>query len=84
MCDSFREYMAPNELKGRRLVGPDQAMMEAQDRIQEHNKAQEGQPVVFSSPGEWKQFEHDYKAMDRFNKRKERGGSIFKAGHIIG
>ena len=79
MCDSFREYMAPNELKGRRLVGPDQAMMQAQDRVYERRDEMGCGPVLFVEASR-----HDHKAMHRFGKRLERGGSMFKAGHIIG
>ena len=79
MCDSFREYMAPNQLAGRRLKGPDQAMMQAQDRIHERHEAMEH--GVMPVEGDW---EHDHRAMHRFGKRLDRGGSMFKAGHIIG
>jgi hypothetical protein len=80
MCDSFREYMAPNELKGRRLVGPDQAMMQAQDHLHEaHEVMEHGGPMPFVEASR-----HDYRALRNFGKRLERGGSMFKAGHIIG
>ena len=79
MCDSFREYMAPNQLAGRRLKGPDQAMMQAQDRIHERHEAMEhGGPMPFVEGSR-----HDYKALHRFGKRLDRGGSMFKTGHII-
>ena len=77
MCDSFRDYMAPNELRGRHLLGPDQAMMQAQDRIHEQPESMEyGVPYVEVS-------RHDYKALHRFGKRLDRGGSMFKAGQNI-
>ena len=76
---SFRDCMAPNELRGSGLKGPDQAMMQAQDRIHERHEAMEH--GVMPVEGDW---EHDHRAMRHFNKRLDRGGSMFKAGHIIG
>jgi hypothetical protein len=85
MCDSFREFMAPNELKGRRLKGPDQAMMQAQDRLKaDCPNDSPGTLCAPMSTVDREKREHDWKAVSRFDKRKERGGSMFKAGHIIG
>ena len=80
MCDSFREYMAPNQLAGRRLKGPDQAMMQAQDHLLHgsHESMEYGGPMPFVEGSR-----HDYKALHRFGKRLDRGGSMFKAGQNI-
>ena len=77
---SFRDCMAPNELRGSGLKGPDQAMMQAQDHLHEAHEVMEyGGPMPFVEASQ-----HDYRALRNFSKRLERGGSMFKAGHIIG
>jgi hypothetical protein len=75
-------------LYGKNLKGPDQAAMQAKQRIEDRDK------VIFNGPaqlGHWtpptdaeiKQRKHDWKAIGVMAKRKTRGGGTFRSGDSV-
>ena len=79
--NNFSKSRSPNDpIEGTKLLGVDQAAMQAKDRIHELNEAMEhGGPMPSHET-----MHHDYRAIRTMEKRKDRGGATFKKHDTMG
>lgn len=84
MGKSYMDDLAPNLRHGTELKGADQAAIEARNRMKARD-SQSGMcyPAPFDEAGHQQRMK-DWDAIARVEKRKNRGGQVFKRGDGLG
>lgn len=71
--DNFMAHISPDSrLGGKELIGVDQAAMEAKQRLKAMDR--ENGPYGL---GDYESRRHDWEAVDKVDRRKNRGGATF-------
>jgi hypothetical protein len=84
--NNYTKSRSPNDpIEGTKLLGVDQAAMQAKDRLhEEHERMEHAGPFTPMPTDSFDQHRHDYKAIRTMEKRKDRGGQTFKKHDTMG